>query len=181
LRHDWFRSAGVPLRTAEFVAMGLDPQRPRLLCFAHEERKLAGSVVVRGDETGPVDVKLGPWGEVSGRLVDGAGRPVANATLAFTEIPPRKPRQPASLDVGVQAAFRSSPSANRDPRTDAEGRFRVDSLVPGLRYHLAVYDGVGALKIEDVKWTKLVFRDLVLKPGEVKDLGNVTARPFPKE
>ena len=52
LRHDWFRDPPMPLKTDEFTALGLDPARPRLLCFIQHERKLAGSVVVRGDEEG---------------------------------------------------------------------------------------------------------------------------------
>lgn len=31
--------------------------------------KLAGSIVLRGDEAAPVSVRLGPWGSVTGRLV----------------------------------------------------------------------------------------------------------------
>src|SRR5207302_11354161 len=46
LRHDWFPGADHRLRTASFTALGVDPARPRLLCFAHPEKQLAGSVVV---------------------------------------------------------------------------------------------------------------------------------------
>ena len=45
LWHDWFWEPHLPLKTDEFTALGLDPARPRLLCFVQRERKLAGSVV----------------------------------------------------------------------------------------------------------------------------------------
>jgi RNA polymerase sigma factor (sigma-70 family) len=179
LRHDSFRQAERPFRTDEFTAMGLT--RPRLLVFAHVEKKLTGSIVVSGDEKEPIVVKLQPWGEVSGRLLDAEGKPIASARLAFTEIPPRKPGTPADAAIGIQPVFRAVGTPDRVPRTDAEGRFRADGLVPGLKYNLAVYDDSEARSSEEVRWTRLVFRELVLKSGETKDLGDVTAKPFPKE
>ena len=65
LRHDWFWGPDWPLQTDEFAALGLDPARPRLLGFVHRDRKLAGSVVVRGNEEGPLTVRLAPWATVS--------------------------------------------------------------------------------------------------------------------
>jgi len=80
-------------------------------------------------------------------------------------------------------AFMSSSArhTSRDPRTDADGLFHADGLVPGLKYHLAVYNADPARSVEDMRWTTLVFRDVMLKAGEKKDLGDVTAQAFPKE
>jgi protocatechuate 3,4-dioxygenase beta subunit len=180
LRHDWFSPNG-HLKSDEFTALGLDPARPRLLCFAHLEKKLAGSAVVRGDEPGPITVPLRPWSAVSGRLLDADGKPVQNATLWFTEIPIGKPDQPRSLDTGLYVVDPSAYAPRRDPRTDAEGRFQVEGLVPGLKYNLAHVNTEGATDLDQVKWVGLVFRDLVLTPGEAKDLGDVTRRPFPQK
>jgi RNA polymerase sigma factor (sigma-70 family) len=181
LRHDWFWGPDWPLPTGEFTALGLDPARPRLLGFAHWDRKLAGSVVVRGDEAGPVTVKLVPWGTVSGRLLDVEGKPIKNATLWFTEIPVRQPGRPRATDTGLHVVNRSAYKPRPDPRTDEQGRFRVEGLIPGLKYSLALVDEKGATRLERVKWEGLAFRDLVWKPGETKDLGDVKLQPFPKE
>jgi hypothetical protein len=181
LRHDWFTAAERPLPTAAFTALGLDPARPRLLCFAHPDRKLAGSVVVRGDEKEPVTVKLQPWATVSGRLLGAGGKPIRNARLAFTEVPVCRPGRPRSLAVGLHVIDHSAYKPRQDPQTDAEGRFRVESLVPGLQYNLALYDADGAVDFSDIKWTGLAFSNLVLKPGETKDLGDVRLRPFPQQ
>ena len=55
--------------------------------------------------------------------------------------------------------------------TDGEGRFRVESLVPGQKYAAIVIglnagDEFGSL-----------FQNIVLKPGESKDLGDVRSVP----
>jgi len=47
---------------AECTLYALDPAKPRTVVFSHAERKLAGSLSVRGDEAGPLTVRLGPAG-----------------------------------------------------------------------------------------------------------------------
>ncbi len=170
LRSDWDLEPE-PLKTADFTV--LDLHRPRLLCFVHVN-KLAGSVVVRGDEKAPITVKMKPWATVSGRLLDADGKPIANADLAFTEIPVRKPGQPMALDAGLHVVQHIAGQPRLDPRTDEQGRFRVERLVPGLKYNLALIE-LGA----QPKWEGLVFANLVLKPGETKDLGDVKLQPLP--
>ncbi|MHB1424222.1 MAG: sigma-70 family RNA polymerase sigma factor [Gemmataceae bacterium] len=179
LRDDWHWEPLQALETDEFTVLGMEPNRPRLVCFVHEEKKLAGSVVVRGDEKAPLTVKLQPWATVSGRLLDADGKPIANATLWFTEVPVRKPGQPMSLDTGLHVVEHSAYKPNPDPRTDEQGRFRVERLVPGLQYNLALVNESGATTFEQIKWEGLVFAKLILKAGESKDLGDVKLQPFP--
>src|SRR5439155_4702649 len=61
------------LKTADFTAYGLKTSEPRKLMFIHEGLKLAGSRVVRGDEQGPILVKLEPWATITGRLITADG------------------------------------------------------------------------------------------------------------
>ena len=151
-----------------------------MLCFVHEEKKLAGSIVVRGDEKAPITVKLQPWAAVSGRLLDAVGKPISNATLWFTEIPIRKPGQPMSLDTGLHLIEHIAGQKDLTPHTDEQGRFRIERLVPGLKYNLAWVDEKGAMTLEQIKWEGLVFANLILKAGESKELGDVKLQPFPK-
>jgi hypothetical protein len=181
LRDDWFWGPDLPLKTDRFRAIGLDPARPRLVAFAQPERKLAGSVVLRGDEPGPVTVRLVPWAMVFGRLLDADGRPVKDADLSFTEVPPAKPGQPRATDAGLLVTDPRPSKASRFPRTDAEGRFRVEGLIPGLKYNLALYDRKKTTIRGQVTWQGLAFTGVVVEPGEVKDLGDVRLLPFPKE
>jgi RNA polymerase sigma factor (sigma-70 family) len=175
LRHDWYQDADGPLKTADFTVLGLQPDRPRLLCFVHKDKKLAGRVVVRGDEKTPVEVKLQPWATVSGRLLDAKGKPIPKATLEFTEIPVHKPGQSRSLDTGLHVITHIAGQPSLDPRTDEQGRFRIERLMPGLKYNLALYD---AREAEPAKWQGLVFDKLILKAGETRELGDVQIKPM---
>jgi len=180
LRHDWFSDDSQTLRTAEFAALGVDPSRPRLLCFAHPDKKLAGSTVVRGNEQAPVTVRLQPWATVSGRLLDADGKPITKASLAFIAVPMTKPDQPRRLDTGLHVIERSAYKPSQAPRTGAQGRFRVEGLIPGLKYNLAL-PRTGPVDSTELRWSGLAFSNLVLRPGETRDLGDVTLQPFPKE
>jgi RNA polymerase sigma factor (sigma-70 family) len=141
-----------PLKTASFTAYGLKADRPRNLLFLHEGKKLAGSLLVPGKEKGPVQVKLQPWGVVTGRLLDASGQVVRRGALLC-------PRSFAadSLQVG------SLPQNSFPLGTD--GKFRIEGLVPGLKYHLA--------SIEGNMFRGDVVKNLTVKTGETKDLGDV--------
>ena len=63
------------LGSADFTVEDIDPREPRRVYFFQVDRRLAGSVLIRGDEAGPLTVRLQPWGVVTGRVVDDRGRP----------------------------------------------------------------------------------------------------------
>jgi hypothetical protein len=130
-----------PLESDQFAVIGLKLGQPRRVLVLHRSLKLAGSTVVEGD--GPVTIRLQPWATLAGRLVGADGRPMAETKLSFDHLPGR-----------------NDPSVATHPdevRTDADGRFRFDGLIPSLTYYL---DFVGKL---------------TLKPGEARDLGDVRA------
>jgi RNA polymerase sigma factor (sigma-70 family) len=58
-----------------FEVRALDPSRPRRVTVSHAGRKLAGSIDLKGGETGPMTVRLQPWGTITGRIVDDDGQP----------------------------------------------------------------------------------------------------------
>jgi RNA polymerase sigma factor (sigma-70 family) len=155
---DWRRGEewGAPLPTAELKVSGLGPGRPRYLVFHHDGRKLAGAVVVQGNEAGAVSVGLRPWGTATGRLVDAAGKPLPRHELRGGNAPPGREKA-LTLPGAV--------------RTDDQGRFRLDGLVPGRDYYLMVskylpevgeFIGVGRLA-----------DPVTVRPGATKDLGDV--------
>jgi RNA polymerase sigma factor (sigma-70 family) len=140
-----------PLNGPEFKALAFRPSSsPRTLLFQHESGKLAGWREVRGDETGPIRVRLEPSAAFVGRLLGKEGKPLADATLA-TIVADRE---------NEDRWIRHRPEATR---TDADGRFRVEGLAAGLRYKIApALRRREGLKIEP------------LKSGEVRDLGSIT-------
>ena len=139
----------------------LDPSKPRRVIITHAGRKLIGSVYLKGDETGPLTVRLQPWGTITGRIVDDDGQPRGGLALdqhrRLAAEAARRARHPARrrLSGGI--------------RLGRDGRFRVEGLVPGLKY--------GASASERVRVIGELFRDVTVAPGEVKDLGDLKSRP----
>jgi hypothetical protein len=140
-----------PLKSAEFIAFALSKGRPRNLLFLHEGKKLAGSLLVRGDEKGPLCVRLRPWGAVSGRVVGPDGLPLAKLELTTSRFGDRL------------YAPRSGFHPTRSFETDRDGRFRIEGLVPGLSYEISV--------LRQGKIVGRLVRDLTVKSGERRDLG----------
>jgi protocatechuate 3,4-dioxygenase beta subunit len=148
----------VSLKDASFTAQALNPARPRTVAFVHKERKLAGHVELRGDEKGPVTMKLEPWGAVAGRALDEEGNPLADA----------------EFHVGYHNnMIRWLFEADRKwPKTDREGRFRVEGLFPGVPF------SIGFVKKGKYRDPGDDYRKLSVKPGQTNDLGDVKTKPL---
>jgi RNA polymerase sigma factor (sigma-70 family) len=145
------------LKSAEFVVERLDTRESRTISFLHQERKLIGHAVVRGDEKGPLTVRLAPWGTLTGRLVDEQGKPLAD------------------VRVNLHALSLPAPGLGslQEFRTDKEGRFRVEGLLPGLKHKLTLTAGK-ANKVAIAAGDPL--NELSVKAGEVKDLGDIAVK-----
>jgi RNA polymerase sigma factor (sigma-70 family) len=151
---------GVPLKGADFTITGLGPDEVRLLQVVHEEKKLAGWLVVRGNEEGPVRVKLEPWGTLTGRLVTADGEPVTNVVVHSSSHVARDGTATGSFALGA--------------RVGTDGRFSLEGLAPGLKYNL------GVLKDPNIGLpiSGKAPRDLTLRPGETRDLGDIQVKPL---
>ncbi|HEV3260671.1 MAG TPA: sigma-70 family RNA polymerase sigma factor [Gemmataceae bacterium] len=158
-----------PLKTAEFKATGFVPGQRRLLMCIHEGKHLAGFLVAKGDQKGPLTVKLQPWGVVKGRLVDADGQPRAGMQLMCGAGRIRR-RPVPTAGTPDELSFGSRPSQMSDLRTDKHGKLGIDALIPGLRYNIEIME-------EGYRITGYVEENLMVKPGEVKDLGDVKADP----
>jgi beta-lactamase regulating signal transducer with metallopeptidase domain len=143
------------LESGEFTLTNLDPRMPRRVTFFQIERKLAGSTRISGNETGPITVRLEPWGAVTGRVLDWQGHPETGLVLNGW---PRN--RSTDADEGTFPTLM---------KLDVQGRFRFEGLVPGLRYSAAV-DGQGVMPDREA------FRDVRVSPGETKDLGDLRLR-----
>jgi RNA polymerase sigma factor (sigma-70 family) len=152
-----------PLKTSTFTVTGLDSEQPRLLEFACVEKKLAGSVVVKRNDKGPLAVKLVPAAVLTGRLVTPEGKPIADGEL-----------------MALQGAIDQPQSRNADPtvgsfpagiRPDKDGKFRIEGLVPGLTYYLGFIKGMYGHRLSGAAGGKLTFEQ-----GQTRDLGDVVAK-----
>ena len=141
----------VTLPTAEFSAIALEPDRPRPLFFRHDEKKLAAVVMASGDQTGPLRVRLEPAGIVTGRLVDDDGPLRSGITI--------------NVNYGTGQFGDRYPWSYLSPTIRADGRFRIEGLIGGVRYELLTRLGNDILGA--------IAKDLKLQPGETRDLGDV--------
>jgi RNA polymerase sigma factor (sigma-70 family) len=132
-----------------FTVTGLPSGRYRL-DFFHRGRKLAGSITLNGDEKEGLTVKLQPWGTVIGRVVDETGKPRTDVQIFSTT---REQPDPERGDLEVK------------PTVNAEGRFRIDGLVPGVKYD--------ALGHSPQKADGPILQGVQVATGEIKDLGDV--------
>ena len=160
-KSELFQSTPYPEAGARVEVHALDPAHPRRIVILHEGRKLIGSALLKGDETAPVRVQLAPWGAVAGRIVDDEGRPRAEMFISSASGSERL--HPETDDI-----IPGGDSNNGIP-VGNDGLFRVDRLVPGLRYSANSRPGFETPG-------KLIV-DLVVGVGEVKDLGDVKVQP----
>jgi hypothetical protein len=141
-------------------------------------------LTLRGDEAGPLTVRLEPTGTLTGRVVDAEGRPWAglglNAYVNLKSMDSKTLPYEALHPFGFAYHLLSRPGT-----TDADGQFRVEGLIPGLTYGLEP-----AVKVSKEKVAKPILffatrQGLSVESGQTKDLGllqsTVTPEKLPKE
>ncbi|MHC5541190.1 carboxypeptidase regulatory-like domain-containing protein, partial [Singulisphaera rosea] len=138
---------------------GLDLSKPlRRVTIVQTDRKLVGEIALKGDESGPINVRLQPWGTILGRVIGEDGAPRVGLRLSSIgylstgRMEPEDPRTSGAIPGG-------------EIYTDGDGRFRIERVVPGLVYSVSV--AKGTMFLGDI------FRDVKLASGETKDLGDL--------
>ncbi len=136
------------LKSAHFTVGGLNPRRTRKLLFFHQEKGLGCYQEIRGDAKGPLAIRLQPLGSASGRVVDKDGQPVAGLILHVNRY---RLMGPGSVQV----------------KTDKDGRFRAEGLVPGQKYQLSPAQ-------RSLNLPRGGAAVIVVESGKDKNLGDVT-------
>jgi hypothetical protein len=162
----------------EFAARNLEPGIPRRVFFFHSGRNLSGHCDVRVDALGPIRAQLGACGTITGRLVDSRGAPVAavHLRLVFEDaegIPhvsfPEGHRVSAEAEMKrgqLVSGFIGPGGGGWRWTSDSDGRFRIEDVIPGTRFHLIAVP----TRVEAVE--KTTAQTAVL-PGQVLDLGDI--------
>ena len=148
-----------PMESDEFTVRGLNPRTGRTLVLLHPEKKLGKVLKVAGDAPGPVDARLEPLGTLVGRVVDAAGKPRAGVRVWAQ--PLASPAAVKDLTWEFHMAFARVLRVGQT--TDPEGRFRIEGLLPGLKYDVALVEGESALYLGE---------GLTIESGRAKDLGD---------
>jgi RNA polymerase sigma factor (sigma-70 family) len=141
--------------TASFTVHAVKKGEKRNILVLHEARRLAGSRMIRGDEEGPLTIRLESWGVLRGRLVTADGQPRAGAEVTLYRFGDR-----------IKDPTCGYPT-ERSYWTDREGRFRIEALVPGLKYTMHFLNK-GRLR-------GAIFEDLTVESGE-KNLADVQVK-----
>jgi RNA polymerase sigma factor (sigma-70 family) len=140
-----------PLADDTFTVQGLNPRRTRHLVFVDKDRRHGAFVTLTGEPKEPLTVRLEACGAATGRLLDPDGEPVAETVvrLECREVPDSAPPR---------------------VKTDRQGRFRMDGLVPGQKYQA---------RLGLPPFGQYLFKPFTVKPGESKHLGDVQVKAQP--
>ncbi|HTU90975.1 MAG TPA: sigma-70 family RNA polymerase sigma factor [Gemmataceae bacterium] len=139
----------------------LEPRRPRRLIFIHPQRRLACTLRVRGDEKEPPAARLVRTGTVIGRVLNLDGRPIADADITLS-----------SGNLTARLLFAKLEALAPPIRTGADGRFRVEGVVPDLGFGLHIRRGGKYLVDPRIG-------NMSLEPSEVRNLGDLRVKPSP--
>src|SRR5262249_3353781 len=111
-----------PLAEDTFTVDGLNPRRARYLLFVDKDRKHGAFVTLKGEMKEPLTVRLEECGSVTGRLLDQDGEPIAGAVVR----------------LDADGPYDSGPPK---VKTDKQGRFRFEGIVPGQTHQARIGPG----------------------------------------
>jgi hypothetical protein len=109
---------------------GLGADQPRRVCILHPQRKLAASCTLTGEEPGLVTVRLTAPASIRGRALDPDGEPLADAVVNVSY-----------LGRGASELLRLVNLESEPIKTDGDGRFQVEGVLPGERLMLSFKQG----------------------------------------
>jgi RNA polymerase sigma factor (sigma-70 family) len=151
--------SAISLKDSICPVYALNPSQPRQLVLLHPQRGLAATMTLRGDETGPLTVRLGRAGAITGRVIDMSGQAVRGVHVAAIY----------SGQVGRELV-KELQRRDELSQTDENGRFRLGAIVPGRTFELGVAKGQQALEPEPRLEVK------PLEAGQTLDLGDVRVK-----
>jgi hypothetical protein len=173
-RHQFPGSAPRPqgLEGADFTVLGLNQHKDRNVVFFHPDKKLGKVQPVRADGDDPLTVRLEPLGGVAGRVLDAQGRPWAGLTVRveLTRL------ITAYKDLPWELTLKMRPVMDLVQTTDREGKFRIDGLLPGLKYNVVVSEG----ELTPAKPGVTAYvENLSVESGKTRDLGDLKSKDLP--
>jgi hypothetical protein len=147
----------------------------RVIVVVDPAKRLARVQKVIAEEREPFTVRLEPTGMLAGRVLDKEGHPrpglKVKASYRVHEVEQARRAGKDCRDLPPELLYDHrewDKIMNREATTDKDGRLRIDGLVPGVEYDLAVLDGQ----------TSVFNREhLSVQSGKVNDLGDLKLKP----
>ncbi|MCI0686574.1 MAG: hypothetical protein L0Y54_04970 [Sporichthyaceae bacterium] len=175
---------------------GLAEGERRRLFLQTQDAQFAAALTVDGSAADPVAVKLQPTGTITGRLLDKDGKPLKG--VAFKILYDDGPGRPGVMIHGGSVHRAPTPIEEKRyqlltgsradkmgrwtqaEKTDAGGRFRVGGLIPSVAFDLyaQLVTEPNAKGSRYVTGYAKLTRPTV-KPGEIRDLGDLTVADLP--
>jgi RNA polymerase sigma factor (sigma-70 family) len=140
-----------------FTVDGLIPGETRRVTVRQNAKHLIGQIVINSDAKESVSLTLQPWATVAGRIINAEREPAEGGTLRT---------QSFNLEDNIVYGM-DTKDVGRD------GKFRIEGLIPGRPFTFET--GYSPNIPQGV-----VFRDLILKPGETRNLGDIIPMPTKK-
>jgi RNA polymerase sigma factor (sigma-70 family) len=150
-----------PLTTAECTFYALAPSLGREVIVYHPGRSLGKCQTVRSDTSEQATIRLEPTGFVTGRALDADGQPVAEAQVEMVF-----PGTVAAVDMVGYLRHHRQPV-----RTDKDGRFRIEGVIPEMKFSLILRTG------QEVRVGKPAVAQKEVKSGATLDLGDFRTGP----
>jgi hypothetical protein len=145
------------VKESELTVTNLFPGESREVVARLVSKKLMGMVVVTEKDAEPSTLKLVPWANVKGRLIDDQGRPRFQGLRIRLE--------DGKLPIHT---LNGRNYDKEDFAIEPDGHFHLEGLVPGAKYRLELIEG-------DVLHRGQITEEFTLKSGEIRDLGDVKA------
>ncbi len=151
-------------------------ERKRILLFLLPDKKLGAVAVATGDADERLTVKLQPLGSLTGQVVDADGKAWPGLKVLLTPVNQRRgtyDNLPLELRVfqGVGGYYLGlwSDFIGRTAVTDADGRFKLESVLPGVDFVLYVSDG----DLAKERTLVLTRNRVQVEADKAKDLGTL--------
>lgn len=146
------------LSSTAFTVTGLLAGQERMVVVRWPEEQLTGCVRTMAEQKNPVEVKLVPWATLKGRALDVDGKPLANMKIGFFQ----------SFEDADPVAVGSLPN---EFTTDADGKFHIMGLTPGMHYRIGL--------VRNNRLVMYFTEEATFKAGEHRDLGDMKAPENP--
>lgn len=154
------------MTAADVTVTDLKPNEKRKLFAFDRDHNLAGFATVTYGEKETVLITLQKAGSVTGTIVDGDKSPRTDITLI-----PNLEKFRGQGETGIWAPVLNQSIQPTNVAVDKQGRFRLDGLVPGLKYNAHAH----VTRMMNGQMQGIIIgaalTDVSVAPGEVKDLG----------
>jgi RNA polymerase sigma factor (sigma-70 family) len=153
-----------PISDGRFELVGANPERSYRAFFVDPKRKVGAVAELKYDSKGPVVVRLEPTATVQGTMVDEKGKPLQGSQILPWIVFTTDNRELKAEDFRDDSMAAAYQIFTQEPMLDSHpAEFKYDNLIPGLRFYVGSRGTYHAIP--------------ALKPGEVRDLGNIVVKP----